>query len=442
MDETTIDQQVEILDNALFPIPREWLNEDFPDYDSGIFFDKERTWETNDPGCYLWGISGGKVFAPAEYVGAAWSPGGIWKRISQHRNVQHRRECLENSRCLVYEYAEQVHGKRNRSSFIALGTFRRDALSMYDLKGWCLLLETAWVILRQTFAKETERDLPEFAVMWPEDRGISKRLGANRIPSIRKYAGYTETGGGGKDPIQEKVAKLVRVWKSQLQKITFNRLQKTEVIRKPSKEDCDGYGSTHLVMISGYTVGLHFQLLNRYGLHVGDKVTVTLDVVTGRHPHPWVKVPVDAYESATSVKLGISIFGISPKDGQPFGEWIERQRNNLVTGVDGHPSCNAAMSIIEWMRGEEIIPIPSNRVLMTKGNFRLSNYWGKETTNEGGRKLAHYEALEGSVSGKQVLEKFEAQKCVVSSKGGILKRNLTEDDSEKRVSKKRHRSKI
>jgi len=79
---------------------------------------------------------------------------------------------------------------------------------------------------------------------------------------------------------------------------------------------------------------------------------------------------------------------------------------------------------------------------MTKGNFRLSNYWGKKTTNEGGRKPAYYEAVEGSVSGKQVLEKFEARKCVVSSKGGILKRNLTEADSEKRVSKKRHHSKI
>ena len=95
-----------------------------------------------------------------------------------------------------------------------------------------------------------------------------------------------------------------------------------------------------------------------------------------------------------------------------FSHWIQRQMNGVQASVAGHPSCNAAMSIIEWMRGEEIVPVPNNRIIMTSGNARFENYYNILPQQEDqGLKRKHHEALKHSKVGQGLLERLNAFKA-------------------------------
>jgi len=82
-----------------------------------------------------------------------------------------------------------------------------------------------------------------------------------------------------------------------------------------------------------------------------------------------------------------------------------------MSGITGNPAVNAAMSLIEWLRGEEVVPAPLNRVIISDGNRRMDNYYGiPPVVGEQGRKKAHHEALTHSDKGKRALREFEAVK--------------------------------
>jgi hypothetical protein len=80
------------------------------------------------------------------------------------------------------------------------------------------------------------------------------------------------------------------------------------------------------------------------------------------------------------MKLGICMIGMvknqnSQRYDVEFSHWIQRHIKGFQAGVVRHPSCNAAMSIIEWMRGEEIVLVPNNRIIMASGNASFENYY-------------------------------------------------------------------
>lgn len=406
--------------NAIRPHFLEWMDEYEIDWVTGAMEDVDSV-KTGDPGVYLWQvghdlglrpISG--MPKPVRYQGAAWGAAGLWQRISRRQNHGHRLRYMAKSKMLIYEYLEGIHGERKGSRFAAFATLKRDKLSVDELKGWCVILETLGMVLNQTFDTEHVNGIEAFRKMYLPDMGTSPYLGANRSASVRKFQFATaDSKNPGYQPVLTKVEKLLRAYYSQGTVLT--RAQK-EVMICPSTRN----RATPIVYLAKYNLGIPPTIIDRYGLRIGDTVTLTLDIhPDGPHPHPWIDVELTKDEAPEALRLGICISGTtrrqgsardSPPPGQHFSHWIERQINGLYSGVTGHPSCNAAMSIIEWMRGEMIVPVPDNRTVIGEGNMRLNNYYGitADAANQS-RKREHQSLSSGD--GKLVLEKFEAAKA-------------------------------
>jgi hypothetical protein len=318
---------------------------------------------------------------------------------------------MSKSRMLMYEYAEGYHGERERSRFVAFATVNPGKLTNLELEGWCLILETLSMILLQTFDKTQQyNDVPLFRSFYRADMGKSPFLGTNRIPSIRRYGGASSSVA--LDPVNNTIRGLLAVWRTQGGP-SVSRIQKDVKILPPARVP----RVTPVVKVGRYQVGLDALYLAEVGYAVGDIITLTLDVVADGHSNPWIDVDPTIFEADEALTLGICISGTdknpaSQNRGQPFARWISRQRNEGMAGITGNPAVNAAMSIIEWLRGEEIVPVPINRVIISDGNRRLDNYYGIAPKPEDqGLKKAHHQALRLSDNGKRALQEFESTKA-------------------------------
>jgi hypothetical protein len=282
---------------------RELLDEDEMDYDL-IMYDDE-SWKTCDPGSYLWQIGGeSKVRKAVRYGGAAWGGGGIYFRVSQHQNPAHRQRVLLKQKCLVYEYAEGVHGSRKKLRFVVLFTIRPDNLSSEDLQGWCLFTETLGMVLFQAFDDTKDNDIALFREMYLPDMGKSPYIGANRTPSIRRFSGTTKQMSGYTDPAQKILAGLFAAWRAAGPQC--NRLQNSIKIHAPGK---DRGSLSPIVYIDHLHLGIGLEALDYLGLRIGDTVTVTLDIVDEgqRHPNSWIVVDPRYPEANDAMRLGICV---------------------------------------------------------------------------------------------------------------------------------------
>jgi hypothetical protein len=107
--------------------------------------------------------------------------------------------------------------------------------------------------------------------------------------------------------------------------------------------------------IERYRLTIPPEILEDNGVTIEEKITLTLDMSEIRkHPYPYVDVDSRFDEADVACCLGILVSGKGSTKAD-FAEWVTRGDAEPWSGTANHPGVNAAMSIIEWMRGESVV---------------------------------------------------------------------------------------
>ncbi len=77
-------------------------------------------------------------------------------------------------------------------------------------------------------------------------------------------------------------------------------------------------------MTPAFKLGLPHKTIAQYGLAIGDKVTITMDVSEERHLHPWSQVNRSVPEADEALKLGICMtFKVKDQSNPSFRQTMK-----------------------------------------------------------------------------------------------------------------------
>ncbi|PVH71168.1 hypothetical protein DL98DRAFT_540257 [Cadophora sp. DSE1049] len=279
---------------------------------------------------------------------------------------------------LVYEYSDGIKDVEREMSCAAVMILDRTNFSSRWQKAWCLLGETFTMIMDQTLTHDRNSSfhIQDFMDMPPNDVAKATHLGSNRTPSIHKFIGSKKEEQDTTDQYMKELRGLVRAWKSQRPKCILMQNSVTVGTPAPRSKRPTAY-------IERYRLTLPEEILTNNNLEVGNKVIVTLDFnELGKHPRPFVDEDLRYDEADIAAQLGICVSGKDGETGEEFAQWVTRGETEPWSGTMNHPAVNAAMTIVDWMRGETIVPAPQNRVLLKNGDRRLEDYFGTRTAEE------------------------------------------------------------
>ncbi|KAI9878224.1 MAG: hypothetical protein M1830_001527 [Pleopsidium flavum] len=336
----------------------------------------EKTWHTSDHGCYLC-IAEDPAGAnlPALYVGAAYGlTSSLYVRISQHLNERYRARSPSN---ILYSYIDGSIDVERDPSFVVLARYPRDRFeNAVTRQTYIELTETVFMALFGTIVLkggQSKYEISAWRDMYPVFSPQPCFPGCNQKSSVETYR-------GAKGGVVNEVA-MYNNDPAARRSITKDR----KISLRPGTE------RRYYINIGVLQIAFDCGLIQAYGFDKGDKMTTLLEITPDftAHPNSWANtdgLPADARERANC--LGICLSGKAKKQndaigvGQDFSIWLRYDIPYFEPPmkVYGFNRVNIAMTIIEWMLHELIVPIPPNRVSLTRAP-KLLEYSRKKKTD-------------------------------------------------------------